>query len=166
MFKIVFRVMQIVITILALVSFYFFIKSPSFSVELYNGTNKESQIIDVKKNTIRSITIDEAYTLYNSEKFKNKAVIFMDIRPESVYEKGHIDGAIPHVNSSIKLDLYLSGLDKNTIIVLYGSDLNSGLGKGFINPLLKSGYDRVLYFADGFREWTYNQYPISFGKWH
>lgn len=104
-----------------------------------------------------TVNLEEARALYDA------GAVFVDVRTESSWAHGHIDGAVNlDFNEDEFVILYVSeALDKNTPIVFYcDSPLVSASATASFFAA-SWGYDNVYYFRDGFYSWLASDYPVE-----
>lgn len=100
-----------------------------------------------------------------AEKLFNEGVYFLDARPERVYEKGTIPGAvnIPDTKFIRSPEQYLDLLpsDKNTPIVTFCGGYICVKSHIVANQLIKMGYKNVFVYAAGVPEWKEKGLPLG-----
>jgi len=104
---------------------------------------------------IKIIDVDQAYRLYTEEK---NDYVFIDVRSESEFEDGHIQGALNIPVSEIVDRLDEIPEDKYIVVYCNGSSCNRS-GKA-AQILVNNGYRPVYDIGGGgIMEWMYKEYP-------
>lgn len=104
------------------------------------------------------VTSKEAYARLQ----QGEAMVIVDVRSESAYAAGHIEGAINIPWGSLK-DRY-SELPKDKTILLYCTCPNEQSSAGAARDLAGYGYDKLLVLLVGLADWTAQGYPVSGGQ--
>ena len=113
------------------------------------GDNNESP-------DIVSMTVDEAYEVYNS----GGDYIFLDVRSEDEYNSGHIEGAVFIPVS--ELEGRLAELPKDKPIIAYCNGSTCGRSERAVEILLENGFSEVYNMAgEGIIEWEEKGYPYE-----
>lgn len=99
-----------------------------------------------------------------AEKLHKEGVLFIDARPELVYKKGTIPGAIniPDTKFSVNQEPYMKLLpeDKNTRMVVFCGGYACIKSHIVGDILYKKGYKNVLVYSAGEPEWKEKGLPI------
>lgn len=99
-----------------------------------------------------------------AQKLHKEGVLFIDARPENVYKKGTIPGAIniPDTKFSINQEPYLKLLpeDKNTKMVVFCGGYACIKSHIVANILYDKGYKNVMVYSAGEPEWKEKGLPI------
>lgn len=87
--------------------------------------------------------------------------MFIDVRSEDEYKRGHVEGAIHIPSTEIAKRLDEIPSDKMIIVYCNGSSCNrSGLAS---NILVNNGYTQIYnMIGRGIDEWTEKGYPIIY----
>ncbi|MEF3254671.1 MAG: sulfurtransferase [Deferribacterales bacterium] len=103
-------------------------------------------------------------SLSEAEKLHKEGVLFIDARPELVYKKGTIPGAIniPDTKFSVNQEPYMKLLpnDKNTKMVVFCGGYACVKSHIVAEILYNKGYKNVVVYAGGEPEWKENGKPI------
>ncbi|WP_330926963.1 rhodanese-like domain-containing protein [Candidatus Sororendozoicomonas aggregata] len=87
---------------------------------------------------------------------------FVDVRPHSQWQWGHVDGAHNLDLREGFQQLFIAGaLDKNAPVVIYGNSTYHM--RGAIASYLAAmwGYKQVFFFRDGYFSWLALDYPVT-----
>ena len=103
------------------------------------------------------ISIDDAARL-----FREKALVFMDARPEADYEKGHIQGALnlPWQDVDRLFFSATTGLPPDMPIVTYCDGETSSLSHDLAVFLRDMGYVNVKVLVNGWTVWKEAGLPV------
>ena len=110
-------------------------------------------LCDDAKSRIREISVADT----KAKLAAGEAFIFIDVREDNEWDKGHAQGAIHLGRGIIERDIRSTVPDKNVEIVLYcGGGYRSALAA---DNLQKMGYTNVLSMAGGIKAWRDAQFP-------
>lgn len=160
-------------------------KSPSRTVVFGKPITKKktSPVISIKKITNVESKFIEAFTNPKELKklLKDKSLIIIDTDKSSIYDKGHINGAI-HVDiknfikrennpfkllksdSSIKSRIIDIGINKDSKVIIYAHNTNQGkLNSSYLAfVLITFGFENVSILNGGYMAWVFeNQRLVS-----
>jgi rhodanese-related sulfurtransferase len=103
-----------------------------------------------------SVTLDEA-----RDYLKTGTALFADARPSKAYQRGHIPGAMSL--DPIEFDTwagnFFSQFPADTLIVTYCDGALCPLSTELAEKLRSLGYEKVLIFKGGWREWDAAHLP-------
>lgn len=89
-------------------------------------------------------------------------LIIIDARKDSEYLKGHIQGAISLLDTTMTLeDLNIHAPDKSTPLLFYCNGERCLRSSRAARKALEWGYKLVYWFRGGWNEWTEKGMPIS-----
>jgi rhodanese-related sulfurtransferase len=112
------------------------------------------KLVDDAKSRVREVTIDE--TRSKIERGRAKVI---DVREESEWAAGHIQGAEYLGRGVLERDIEQRVPDKNAELILYcGGGFRSALAA---DNLQKMGYTNVFSMAGGWREWKEKGLPVA-----
>ena len=127
--------------------------------KLQSGTSQNPSVsgsFTEKESVIMTVTIDEAYQAFKS----NKDYIFIDVRSADEYKNGHIKGALSIPLSELSERMQEIPADKPIIAYCSGSSCN--LSGAAVKMLLKNGFTKVYDMAGGgINEWKLKGYPLE-----
>lgn len=104
------------------------------------------KLVDDAKSRVREVTIDETRS-----KIERGPAKVIDVREESEWAAGHIQGAEYLGRGVLERDIEQRVPDKNAELILYcGGGFRSALAA---DNLQKMGYTNVFSMAGGWREW-------------
>ena len=94
---------------------------------------------------------------------RSRLAVFIDTRPTGDYAEGHIPGAvnIPATDFTNALARNRENIPADAQLVIYGETTGSGETGTGCERLHAAGYQRLLYFADGWRKWYVSNMPIE-----
>ncbi|MCC7498551.1 MAG: sulfurtransferase [Bryobacterales bacterium] len=112
-------------------------------------------LVDDSKSRVKQICIDELRQMReNGDQF-----ILVDVREESEWQAGHVEGAMHLSKGIIERDIEIAIPDKATTIILYcGGGFRSALAA---DALQQMGYTAVISLDGGWRAWQIAGLPIS-----
>lgn len=114
------------------------------------------EIVNDARSRVKECTVDDVKAMLDrGEKF-----ILVDVREESEFAQGHLQGAIPLGKGIIERDIEAKVPDPTAKIVLYcGGGFRSALAA---DNLQKMGYTNVISMDGGIRGWRERNYPLTF----
>ena len=88
-------------------------------------------------------------------KFREGSAIFIDARPNTLFEQGHIQGAlnIPLGLFDIMYMMELSSLEKTRDIIVYGRTISRLYDEDVAGKLILRSHKNVMVFKKGLAEW-------------
>ncbi|MBL8207102.1 MAG: sulfurtransferase [Blastocatellia bacterium] len=111
------------------------------------------QICDDAKSRVREITVAQTKAKLDA----GESFLFLDIREDHEWEKGHAAGASHLGRGILERDIHQFASTKDTEMVLYcGGGYRSALAA---DNLQKMGYTNVLSMAGGIKAWRDAEYP-------
>lgn len=112
------------------------------------------KLVDDAKSRVREVTIDET-----RRKIDGGRARVIDVREESEWAAGHIQGAEYLGRGVLERDIEQRVPDKNAELILYcGGGFRSALAA---DNLQKMGYTNVFSMAGGWREWKEKGLPVE-----
>lgn len=98
------------------------------------------------------ITADEAWNLIQDK----PDLVILDVRTQSEYDDGHIEGAllIPNTELSERLD----ELNKSDEIIVYCRTGNRSSGSVVV--LKDAGFSKIYHLSEGITSWIREGYPV------
>lgn len=88
-------------------------------------------------------------------------LVIVDSRKKSEYSKGHIEGAVSLLNTSMQpAALQALCRDKTTPILFYCNGVRCLRSADAIRKALGWGYRNVFWFRGGWKEWTDKRLPV------
>lgn len=88
-------------------------------------------------------------------------LIIIDSRKKTEYLKGHIEGAINILNTSLNHeDLERISPDKSEAILFYCNGTRCLRSSDSINKAKSWGYTRLIWFRGGWKEWSEKRLPV------
>ena len=112
------------------------------------------KLVDDAKSRVREVSVDETRRKIDAGEAK-----VIDVREESEWAAGHIQGAEYLGRGILERDIESRVSDKNAELVLYcGGGFRSALAT---DNLQKMGYTNVASMAGGWREWQARGLPIE-----
>ena len=88
-------------------------------------------------------------------------LIIFDSRKETEYMKGHIEGAINMLNTSMQPEsLELIVEDKNRAIVFDCNGLRCLRSSNAVKKAMDWGYQNIFWFRGGWKEWMDKRLPV------
>ena len=96
-------------------------------------------------------------------KHKAGKTLFLDARPASFYEQGHIEGAIniPSAIFDIMYMMELSEIDKQKDIIVYGRTISSLYDFQVARKLILRGHKSTMILEAGFGAWENKGFPVK-----
>ncbi|MCW9025546.1 MAG: rhodanese-like domain-containing protein [Gammaproteobacteria bacterium] len=92
-------------------------------------------------------------------------VTIIDSRKNSEYLKGHIEGAISILNTTMTQDeLEIFVPDKNSAIIFYCNGSRCLRSSDSARKALSWGYENIYWFRGGWKEWLEKKFPIQIGE--
>jgi rhodanese-related sulfurtransferase len=112
------------------------------------------KLVDDAKSRVREVTIDET-----RRKIDSGGAKVIDVREESEWAAGHIQGAEYLGRGVLERDIEQRVPDKNAELILYcGGGFRSALAA---DNLQKMGYTNAFSMAGGWREWKEKGFPVE-----
>jgi rhodanese-related sulfurtransferase len=88
-------------------------------------------------------------------------LVIIDSRKKSEYAKGHIEGAVNLINTSLRReDMEAAVGDKSDPIIFYCNGIRCLRSADSIRKALGWGYKNVFWFRGGWKEWTDKRLPV------
>lgn len=88
-------------------------------------------------------------------------LVIIDSRKKSEYTKGHIEGAVNLLNTSMRSEsLAALSPNKSTPIVFYCNGIRCLRSSDAIRQAMDWGYRNVFWFRGGWKEWTDKRLPV------
>jgi rhodanese-related sulfurtransferase len=88
-------------------------------------------------------------------------LVIIDSRKKSEYAKGHIEGAVNLLNTSLRReDMETLCPDKTAPIVFYCNGIRCLRSSDAIRKAMGWGYRNVFWFRGGWKEWTDKRLPV------
>lgn len=113
------------------------------------------QLVDEVKEGIREISPEETLVRLKA----NEALLLIDVREESEWERGHIVDALHIGKGVIERDIEKHTQEVDREIILYcGGGYRSALAA---DSLQKMGYENVASMAEGWRGWKEREYATE-----
>lgn len=106
------------------------------------------------------ISMEEA-----GEAFFSKKALFLDARPEELYEAGHISGArnLPSEWADDYFDKIMAYIPVDAMIIAYCDGESCSLSKDLALYLFFRGYDNVRVLVNGWSRWLEAGLPVTRG---
>ena len=112
------------------------------------------ELVDDAKSRVREINTEDT-----RRKLEQGSAHVIDVREESEWAAGHIEGADYIGRGVLERDIEQKIPDKNAELILYcGGGFRSALSA---DNLQKMGYTRVSSMAGGWREWQAKGFPTA-----
>ena len=89
-----------------------------------------------------------------AKKLFEKNTLFVDARAEEFYNVGHIPNAICSDDFDVLLEKLENAIGLDDQFVVYCSDSDCGSSEDLSYELQSSGYNNILLFKGGWKEWT------------
>lgn len=102
------------------------------------------------------VTLQEAKKL-----FDDKKVLFLDARPEPIYKRGHIPGAVNVPYNANDKEKLMTGIAKDKDIVVYCYSSRCNQARILEVRIKELGYDNIAVFDGGIIEWTKAKFPVE-----
>ncbi len=98
--------------------------------------------------------------------FEAGDAVFLDARPASDYESGHIQGAknLPWLEFDDYFDRIVAELPENRTIITYCEGETCDLGKQLARALIDMGFPHVRVLANGWGVWKKQGLPAAKGE--
>ena len=91
----------------------------------------------------------------------NPDLIVIDARKKTEYVKGHIEGAINMLNTTMNAeDLHDVAPDKSTTILFYCNGTRCLRSTDAIRKAKSWGYTHLIWFRGGWKEWSDKRLPV------
>lgn len=88
-------------------------------------------------------------------------LVIIDARMNGEYAKGHIEGAVNILNTSMQQqDLEAAAPDKTMPIIVYCNGERCLRSSDAVSKAMEWGYRNVFWFRGGWREWTDKGLPV------
>ena len=128
----------------------------TFNLVNPNGINMVP--ISLEEDPISSVSLSMAIA-----KHKEGKAIFVDARPESFYEQGHIEGAVnvPAAIFDIMYVFELSEVDKAKDIIVYGRTFSSRYDEYIARKLILRSHNNTMILEAGLSAWNKKGYPVE-----
>ena len=128
---------------------------------IYNSISDNGVSLIYKPLNLESgsyLTIEQTRTLLNEGRS-----LFIDTRYKNEYEQGHLKSAknLPANTPREELMNYLKSVPKDQQIVIYCSSPSCNSSKRLAGFLTYLGYQKVLIYLEGFKEWEAQNFPIE-----
>ena len=92
---------------------------------------------------------------------ENPDLVVIDARKKTEYVKGHIEGAINMLNTTMKSeDLENVAPEKSTTILFYCNGTRCLRSTDAIRKAKSWGYTNLIWFRGGWKEWTEKRLPV------
>jgi len=112
------------------------------------------KIVNDAKSRVREISVPETRKRLDAA----KDTVFIDVREDHEWAKGHAKGAIHLGKGIIERDIEKVVTNPNAEIILYcGGGYRSALAA---DALQQIGYQRVFSMAGGYKDWVKNGQPV------
>jgi rhodanese-related sulfurtransferase len=110
---------------------------------------------------VSTVSVDEAVALFNS----NNAV-FIDARPETIYNEGHIQGALclPWNQAEDKCFDVIENIPPGKDIITYCDGATCDLCDQLAVFLCDLGFEKVRALVNGWTAWNQNNLPVDLPK--
>ncbi len=108
---------------------------------------------------MKEITSDELKSLMD----QGADFLLVDLLGEKSYESLHVPGAVgvdPGEGFTERID-ELTGGDKSKKVIVYGANFKDELSTAKAWDLIGSGYEDVLDFKGGLKDWAAELYPLE-----
>jgi len=111
--------------------------------------------------------IDEGLEIHDirrvKEIYEQGLALFVDARHESLYERGHIRGAVslPVHRFFDLIDAFERSYPLSTWIITYCSGRECDESHELAQYLIEEGYERVNVFIDGYQRWEEMAFPVE-----
>jgi CRP-like cAMP-binding protein/rhodanese-related sulfurtransferase len=112
------------------------------------------------------MTHEEIITVTPSQAFvyhSDGAALFVDARPSTLYQQGHIEGAIniPLPLFDIMYMMKFSEPDKKRNIIVYGRTISSLYDEQAARKLALRGHENIMVLKGGLTLWKKKGYPVA-----
>ena len=103
------------------------------------------------------LTAEEVISLI----LENPALVVIDSRKKTEYLKGHIEGAINILNTTLSPeDLEMVAPDKTSALLFYCNGTRCLRSSDSIKKAVGWGYSNIFWFRGGWNEWIEKRLPI------
>jgi rhodanese-related sulfurtransferase len=126
------------------------------------GANRAGFLAPEYKNgslATRKVDFPEVYQIW-----KKREAIFVDARPVSAFQQGHLPGAINVPVNNIEQALSVLPMDRGVRLITYCGSIECPNSYQLMRALLGYGYHRVQFFPRGVRGWVALGYPLEKGN--
>ena len=108
--------------------------------------------------SLEEISITEAI-----KRFHTGDTLFVDARPASDFNSGHINGAINLTDTYMDewIDDFLANTSPDTLIIVYCDGLRCSLGRDLAEQFRLLGYTKAYYLKDGWSQWKKHGMPTN-----
>jgi rhodanese-related sulfurtransferase len=117
------------------------------------------------------VALDSGETLVVSlgeaqELFEAKQAIFLDARPRSAYESGHIRGALslPWETFDEHFESVMGALQEDITLIAYCDGESCSLSHDLAKALVEMGFERSRVLINGWSAWRESGLPTSMGE--
>ena len=115
-------------------------------------------------------SIDGAVTVSAEEVikliFSNPHIVLIDSRKNTEYLKGHIEGALNHLNTVLTSQvLYKHVPNKSAAVLFYCNGIRCMRSSDSVKKALGWGYTNVFWFRGGWDEWMDKRFPVITGEY-
>lgn len=110
-------------------------------------------------SALKEITSDELKALMDD----GKDFLLVDLLGEKSYESLHLPGSVSVESGegfAERIDA-LTGADKERTVIVYGANFRDELSTRMSWELLGAGYENVLDFKGGLKDWAAELYPLE-----
>lgn len=106
---------------------------------------------------LHSMVVDNVYEL---EAGRPGKFVIIDARPREEYEQAHIFSAISVPEKHYDKSLEYLPADKNTLLVVYCNNIESGTSRRWAEKAASAGYTNIVVYAESFSAWKEKHLPI------
>lgn len=130
------------------------------SLKLIGASPEGSKEAEGEMDGVSYVTIEEADALFTSQ-----LATFVDARPQSAYEQGHIKGAcnLPFKEFESKFKEVFSNVGPDAMVICYCDGGSCTLSGHLALELLGKGYGNVRVLKDGWKLWQERSLPVAKG---
>ena len=117
---------------------------------------KNVEVVSVLKST-SSVTSEPSIIgidLELAKKLFEENTLFVDARAEEFYEDGHIPNAICFDDFDLLVEKLENTIGMDDQFIVYCSDSDCGSSEDLSYELQSHGYNNILLFKGGWKEWT------------
>jgi len=95
--------------------------------------------------------------------YQDQSALFVDARPTSFFNKGHIKGALnlPMPLFDFLYLMQLSQVPKDKPLIVYGRNISRHYDTEVARKLILRGYQKVMILGGGGDNWQNNQFPLE-----
>ncbi|MCX7825365.1 MAG: rhodanese-like domain-containing protein [Verrucomicrobiae bacterium] len=117
-----------------------------------------TRALTLRELDARYLTAEEAHARHEAGQS-----IFLDARPEKLFERGHIPGALVYPADEFEQRFLTTAawLPKETELVVYCDGKGCGLSRQLADKLAAAGYTRVVIFYEGWKAWDAHCWPVE-----